>query len=293
MLGGSELNTVKSRAEFGIKTKFRLIDGGFGKYGDIISIENEEMVLGTSTMSKDEILYFRPLHFLIQFLWNYGYYKEPLLFLKSEGFNPVDVMVSMIERRAEAPLSVKTVLDDFIKESYGEWFDSIEEIFKLYAIPANFENLKKGGFGKLNYKYTYKILLECKGDFDEYLYSVLQNMIDVKGVKIPFAKEQMKDLFNYTHNAFVDFRDFFNDNVKDRIVKFDYDILKWKEQHNQKPLKTFKTSGVELRFTLPKDQAQALQALSSRFRGADFNQTLRKMSEYVNEKDLFNKVGYA
>src|SRR3989338_1418096 len=292
MLGGSELNMAISREEFGIKTKFRLIDGGFGKYEDILSIETEEIALSTSMMNMDEILYFRPIHFLIQFLWNYGYYKEPLFYLKSEGINPVDVIISLIENRKKAPLSIKMILNDFIKESYGEWFDSKEEISRHYASPKNFENLKKGGFGKLNYKYMYRILLECKNDFDEYLYSVLQNTLVAKGISNTDIKEQINDLFNYTRNAFINFKAFFNNCAKDEIIEFSYDILEWKKKYNQKALREFKSPGIKLKFVPSKEQKQVLKKLCSQFEGVDLNQTLRKMSEYINEKDLFNKVSY-
>lgn len=292
MLSGSELNTVKSRERFGIKTKFRLIDGGFGKYEDILSIENEEMVLGTSTMSMDEILYFRPIHFLIQFLWNCGYYKEPLFYLKSEGINPIDVIIALIVNREKAPLSVKTVLDDFVKESYNEWFDSKEMLFEYYAIQKNFESIKKGGFGKLNYKYTYKILLKCKNDFDEYLYSILLDMVETRGARAPDAKEQLRDLFKYTRNMFIDFKGFFNNYSSDKIIEFGYDILAWKRQFNKTTLGEFKSPGIKLKFELPEERAQVLKNLYSQFHGVDFNHTLRKMSEYINEKYLFNDVSY-
>lgn len=292
MLGGSELNTAESRERFGIKTKFRLIDGGFGKYEGILSMETEEMVLKTSTMNMDEILYFRPIHFLVQFLWNYGYYKEPLSYLTSAGINPIDVIISMVENREKAPLSIKTILNDFIKESYDEWFNSREEIFEYYVRPENFENLKKGGFGKLNYKYTYKILLEHKNDFDEYLYGMLRDMLETRRPIALDAKEQIEDLFNYTRNISIDFRDFVNDRIKNKVIVFKYDILAWIKEHHQKSLKEFRSPGIKLRFSLPKEQAKALKELCSQFQGVDLNQTLRKMSEYINEKDLFNKVGY-
>jgi len=44
MLEGAEMNLPSEREKYNVKTKYRLVDQGFGKYKDILSFETEEMV---------------------------------------------------------------------------------------------------------------------------------------------------------------------------------------------------------------------------------------------------------
>ncbi len=292
MLGGTELSTDESRRKYGMRTKYRLIDGGFGKYDAILSIEHEEMVLETNTMRKEDILYFRPVHFMIQFLWNYGYYIELLAFIEKAGINPVDFITAVIDAIATSPPKVKKVFDDFMKEAYCEWFETKDELEAHYSKPENFEFISQGGFGKLNYKYTYRILLECKNDFDEYIFLIAKDVLKEKTKIGEAAKAYLEEILAYTKNAFIDLSKLFNDEMIEKTVEFKYNILKWKKDAYQKPLYEYKRP-VILRFLVPDEQKRALGNLYEQFRSPDVNQTLRKIAECVKEKDLFCRVEYS
>jgi len=292
MLSGSELDMDENRKRFAINTKFRLIDGGFGRYDGIISIEHEEMVLGTATMAMEDILYFRPIHFIIQFLWNLKYYREILCFLKLQDVNPIDFVIKLIDSRNAAPDSVKRIFEEFMDEAYAEWFDTKEKLFEHYSKPENFDFISRGGFGKLNYKYAYRILLECKADFDKYVFAVAEDMLSSLNKLDGETKKQLDDLFRFTSNAFVDFNNFFKGLPKEKTVEFEYDILKWRKGNCRGTLSSLRSPHLKLRFEIPDEQSAALKKLLDQFRGADINQTLRKMVEYINERDLFYKIEY-
>lgn len=291
MLDGSELNISENRTKFGIKTKHRLIDGGFGKYTDIISIESEEMALHTDTMREEDILYFRPIHFFIQFLWSYKYYSELLYFLKQKHINPVDFIVILIDGRDSAPVSVRKIFEDFIYDMHNEWFDTKEILFDHYSKPQNFEKLRAGEFGKLNYKYTYRFLLECRSEFDDYLFAVAEDILKKQG-QPDDIKEELIDLKRYTNSVFVDFAEGFAGIETEKTAEFRYDILKWKEDAYKKDFCEYKTNGIKLKFTLPDDQIMTLKKLFKQFEGVDMNQTLRKMVELMNKRDLFYRADY-
>ncbi len=289
MLGGSELNMDECRRKFRFKTKYRLIDGGFGKYDKIKAIEHQEVVLGTNTMSTEDILYFRPVHFLIQFMWNYRYYEGLINFLKNKGINPVDFIVKIIGKAENSPDSVKKMFNDFRKEMYEEWFDSREELVKHYFKQSNFDSLTKGSFGKLNYKYTYRFLLECKSDFDSYIFKVAEEILGEKNRLDDKMKKQLHNLFKFSKNIFIDFREDIDKIPKEKILEFDYDIIRWKKEAFIKPLQNYQKK-IKLKFIIPEDQIIKLKELFRQFRGEDINQTLRKMVEYTNEKILFYNV---
>lgn len=284
MIGGSELNSEENRKKFGIKTKYRLIDGGFGRYDERLSIEHEEMVLETDTMSMDDILYFRPIHFLIQLMWNYRYYEVLLNFFKKEQINPIDYIIAIIENTATAPPSIKKLFNDFMKDTYDEWFDSKEELFEYYSKTENFELISEGDFGKLNYKYMYKILLECKNDFDKYLLEL--------AVKMVKKRIQLEEIFRYIKNSYVDFSKGFEKLETSRTIEFNYDIPQWKKDAYKRSLSEYFYPDTKISFRLPAEQVNKLTKLYEQYKQADLNWTLRKMVEYMNERDLFYQANH-
>lgn len=290
MLGGSELNTPENREKFGIRTKHRLIDGGFGKYGDIVSIEEEEMVLSTNTVTQKDILYFRPIHFFIQFLWNYKHYLELLYFLKIKGINPVDFFIALLDKKGTAPEPVRNILNNFIDEARDEWFATKENLVENYIKPENFNLLSRGGFGKLNYRYTYRFLLEAKKGLGDYLFTVAQDMLTQQGRLSQAESDALNDLRNFSENIFIDFSGGIEKLVTDKTLEFKYDILSWKTDSYSKPLLEYKKQNVRLEFTLPQAQADTLKMLYAQYKSNNINQTVRKMVEYMNKSDLFYKV---
>ncbi|MFH0732466.1 MAG: radical SAM protein [Candidatus Omnitrophota bacterium] len=293
MLSGSELDTPEERERFDIKTKHRLIDGGFGKYADIVSIEQEEMVLHTSTMTEEDILYFRPIHFLIQFLWSYKYYLELPHFLKCNGINPVDFIIALIDKKDTAPVSVRNIFKDFIEEMYNEWFDTKQKLFEYYSKPQNFKAIALGGFGKLNYRYTYRFLFEAKKDFGDYLFKTAGAMLAKHKTAAVFVESgEFEDLRRFSENIFIDFSRGLENLNADNVLEFKHDVLKWKHDGYNKQLSEYRNHGVKLKFTLPPDQAKTLRTLYEQFKCPDMNQTLRKMVEYMNKRDLLYETSY-
>jgi hypothetical protein len=275
MLDGSELDTPEGRGRFDIKTKHRLIDGGFGKYADIISIEEEEMVLHTSTMAEEDILYFRPIHFFIQFLWNYKYY-----------------FITLIEKKDTASVSVRNILKDFIDEMHNEWFDTKQQLIEYYSKPENFRIISNGGFGKLNYRYTYRFLLEAKKDLGDYLFRVAKGMLLERKATAKVEGDELADLRRFSENIFIDFTDGFENLNADKILEFKHDVLQWKHDGYNRPLSEYKNHNIKLRFMLPDERVETLNMLYAQFKSTDINQTLRKMVELMNKSDLFYEASY-
>ena len=140
ILEGSELGLAKETGEFKCTTKFRLIDNSFGKYGDIMSFEAEEGIRSTPTMSEEEILYFRPVHWLIQFLWNYRFYYDLLKYLQSLGINPIEYIIALIDNiDKNAPGEVKQICHEFRDDAKAEWYDTPEAFNEHFSRPENFE----------------------------------------------------------------------------------------------------------------------------------------------------------
>jgi radical SAM superfamily enzyme YgiQ (UPF0313 family) len=279
LINGSELTLPEAREQFKIKTKFRFIDSAFGKYDDIISIECEEGIRSTSTMTEDEILFFRPVHWLIQFMWNYRCYYDLLKFVHSHGISPLDFILKIIDDASNAPESVKGVFDDFSTEAVQEWYDSSDTFREHYNKPENFAILESGEIGKMNGKYTWRIILECKNAFDMHV----QN---VAGAMLPDHTAEIAEVVRFCSESLIDFAGDFNPDVIKQVF-FEHNVLKWKQGRYEAPLDKMK---VKYTFSFPEEKRKALNVLMNQYKHDNMNVTMRKMSEHMRITDLYYDV---
>jgi hypothetical protein len=277
---GSELNSPQQREKFNLRTGFRLIDTAFGLYDNgIVSFECEEGVRSTSTMSEEEVLFFRPIHWLIQFCWNYRFYFDLLKYVKRQGVNPVEFFLELVNNINSAPDSVSKIFSEFSKEAADEWFGTTEELREYYARPENLEALRNGTFGKMNGRYIWRVVLECKEDFDAYVMQTAKKLL-------PLHSPVIDSLVRFSSESLLDFGDIkrWEDG---RESVFDHDILRWRES---------KYEGCPERresrysFYLPQSQKDALSVLLHQYVHPNKNFTLRKISEHMRITDLFYKL---
>jgi len=285
ILEGSELSLMRERGEFECETKFRLIDNSYGKYNDMMSFEFEEGIRSTDTMTEEEILFFRPVHWLIQFLWNYRFYYDLLKYLQSLDINPLDYITKLIDDsdRASSP-KVRKIFQQFKKDAIDEWFDSSESLHEYYSRPKNFKWLKEGNYGKMNSKYIFKVLLEIKDDFGKYLYDTAVDMCTSK-------KEVFKGILDYLSAAIIDFSKDEEEVFTEKTISSQYNILEWKKSRYEKNLEKFYFPEANtFLFSLTSDQEKSLRTLLKQYKHKNRNVTLRKMSEYMDIRDFFRKA---
>ena len=285
ILEGSELSLSRESGEFKCKTKFRLIDNSFGKYDGIMSFESEEGIRLTPTMSEEEILYFRPVHWLIQFLWNYRFYYDLLRHLQSLGINPLDYIIRFIDNvDNDAPQKVKEIFHEFKEEAKAEWFDSPELLQQHYSQPERFDWLAKGNYGKMNGKYIFKVLLEAKEDFEDYLYNAAMSIC-------PSEMQKLREILDFLSASIIDFTKDWNEISKEKTISLKYNVLEWRNSGYKKDLEEFyhPEKGKFLLY-LPEEQEQSLKILLKQYEHKNKNVTLRKMSEYMDIRDFFRKV---
>lgn len=279
LIDGSELTLPEGRKRFELATKFRLIDSAFGQYDDVLSFECEEGIRSTSTMSEEEILFFRPVHWLIQFFWNYRCYFDLMKFIYSKGINPVDFIVAVIENSGHAPQSVRSIFSDFRDEARNEWFDTPESLRSYYGKPDNFTFIREGGVGKMNGKYTWRVILECKRDFDSYIGSLASGML-------PACKSEIADLVKFASYALLDFSNGIDFGAT-REVTFEHDILAWRENGYEGDLIKKKNNSF---FYFSGEKEKALNVLLDQYRHQNMNVTMRKMTEHMRITDLYYDV---
>jgi radical SAM superfamily enzyme YgiQ (UPF0313 family) len=156
LLPGSEMEEDKTRREFQLGTRYRLISGSYGLYDDQPILEFEESVRWTRDITEKEMLSLRLVHFYIWALWNLGIAKPLLKWAILHGLcNPLDLILKLTDSKTN-PL-LKEFIEEFNREASEEWFETSEELTVYYS--KNFKELISNGFLKMNFKYLAQILL--------------------------------------------------------------------------------------------------------------------------------------
>jgi radical SAM superfamily enzyme YgiQ (UPF0313 family) len=156
LLLGSELEADESREKFALQTKYRYIAGFFGIYDGEPVCEWEEAIVGSNSMSREDMFTLRVVHFLTWVLWN-STMAQPLLrhMFKVEGINPIDAVVELMKAGKDPEFDA--FLEAYKAEAREEWFDSRDEIVDNYR--NNYKEMLENEYIKLNLKYLAKIYL--------------------------------------------------------------------------------------------------------------------------------------
>lgn len=291
-LKGSVLDTNEERQKHGIKTKYRLYDIGFGKYDSITAIEHEEVVRSTNTLSEEEILFFRPLHWLIHFMGHYKYTIQLQKYLRESKIHPVDFLMRVITDISAAPRRVVEILESFKKEARDEWFETPQSLVEYFSQEENFNKIAQGEFGKLNQKYAFIVLCTAREAFDSHIAAIAKRMINEYTNSSEQQKKQeiIDDIIMYMRAIYVEFDEKFG-YKKEASITLHYNIFAWEQDDYQKPLADYyMPAGITYRSYIPLEQQEALNIYIEQFKHTNRLVALRKMAEHVRRTDLFNKI---
>ncbi len=129
LLHGAPLNNPDQREKFRFKTRFRVVARDVGDYGTGEPvIETEEMVVESATLSFEEYLEVRVFHLLLTIFYYEGNIEEAFAFAKERGLKPFDLIVEMQRRLDRAPAGFRKVIEDFVRESKEELFETREDV---------------------------------------------------------------------------------------------------------------------------------------------------------------------
>jgi hypothetical protein len=91
-------------------------------------IETEEMVVESSTLSFEDYLEVRVFHLLLTIFYYEGNVEEAFAFAQERGVKPYDLVVTLQRLLDRAPPGFRQVIDDFVRESQEELFESREAV---------------------------------------------------------------------------------------------------------------------------------------------------------------------
>jgi len=182
LLAGAETNSTETRQEFGFRTRYRLIHGDAGSYEtpggrDIRVFEYEESLRQTSTMSEEDLFYFRKLHFLIDVCWNIEVYKPLLKLVQAYGVSPITILERVLSNALTDQYAEPfSFFEHFDALSQQEWFDTRDDIEAYFTIPENFTRLINQEFEKLNVMFSILLLRDAKQSFDALILEVIKDL---------------------------------------------------------------------------------------------------------------------
>lgn len=160
MLPGAEMDTEADRTRYGIRTKWRLFEGGVGVYRDTFVYELEEVIRATDAMSEEEMLKLRLVRALFYASVSLGEHRPLVRFLKARGRAVTDMCSRILERGAGDPVFAKAIAW-LQQRSLEEWFETPEDAARFTADERNQRALLSDtAYVKLNTGFLSKLYLE-------------------------------------------------------------------------------------------------------------------------------------
>lgn len=123
---------------------------------------------------------FASLRFLIQFMWSKRFYSDFLMVQRSAEIHLIDFIIKIVDACAADLGEIGVLYRRFCADHDLEVFATPGELFTYWSQPAQFDRLKSGDYGKLNFQYTFIILLEHRAAFDGIVYSVCETLAMVR-----------------------------------------------------------------------------------------------------------------
>lgn len=292
LLPGTEMDSKESREKYITKTGWRLHDNAFGIYDGASIFEGQEVVLGTNAMSVDELRSFRFTHFLIQFMWGRRWYMDFLQLFRNVGIHPVDTILRIADAFKTNSGEMGELYRRFDSDHKLEHFPTLDALVEFWSHEENMERLRDGSYGKLNYLYTYEILLDHFDAFNDMLEEVAGDVLSDIGTKDhAVILEQCRDVLAFSRERRISLTKEQDSIALTKRHSFNFDLLAWRESgYNGMPAQISTSTRFDYEFFLTDRQQDVLRRQFEQFRSKNLNLTLRKMSEEMNAEEFFYKV---
>ena len=307
MLYGTEFKNLDYRKKFGYKGKYRIVPLNFGEYGGERIFDCEEVGIATKNLSYEDYLYIRTLALFVETLHNGKPFEEFFRYAMIYNLKQGDFLKYLIDNLKYAPKEVTDIVNNFIKETKNELWESEGDLINHYKQDKNYIYLKDGKVGgNLIYKYKARGLLESKKWCEfiaEQLYNYLvQNFKDINNNKIKLEISNIKNFCLLKLNGIFDF----DADLSEKKDLFDYDILNWIDDIYKDGLHKYKVDNkLEIIFGYSVDQVKnredyfyrygkdinAISKIVTRISNLEGQFRLVRTKDKMHLREIYNKVG--
>ena len=263
MLKGSELETLVSRNEFKLETRFRVLPKNFGIYGDEKVFDIEEIAVASDTLSFDDYIEARKYALVSAGFWHNNHLEDPLAFAENLGVKRSHWLDGVLQAMERSTGPVREYLDNFVRQTKGELFPTREACHAYYSDDENFSRLLAGEIGEnLMHKHNALASFYIWPDICRTGMEVTRNLIIEKG-----ADSQIPQFEQFWHDfhLFMEARHAWGRSI-DQILApttatLRYDFERWLADGSPVDVSPYRLSEPEeFEFKLPEDSAHALRA---------------------------------
>ena len=281
---------MESRNTFRFDTRFRVLPKNFGVYRGEKVFDVEEIVVATDTLPFDDYITARKWHLVSSVFWNDGWFESVVRFARAYGIKNSEWWAGMLSALENGNESVRRFLDDFVKETKDELFETRQACLDFYSEDSNFRRLQEGEIGD-NLMYRYRALASFYL-WDEICAAAMnatrQLLVD-RGVEaqIEHFDEFWDDFTTYVRLSHASGRDCASI-LTSRVARLHYDFAGWLRQDNVSDATQFRLSepcGFEFRLTpVGQDELdRALQVWTTHIKGLSKLVTRIKVDSQVRE----------
>mgnify|MGYP001235698746 CR=1 FL=1 len=146
LLKGTALASPETRQKYEMVTKWRMVARQNGVYADQICFEVEEVCIQTNSMTFEEYLECRSIGFL-SVLYSDPQFDILHRHVKELGFKKFDMVEEIWRRSKNGKTAISEILQEYVRQSERELFETPEEVVKYYTSPENYERVKTGEIG--------------------------------------------------------------------------------------------------------------------------------------------------
>jgi len=183
LLYGTEMNSQAERRRWGFTTKFRILPRDFAKLTTAKKnvVEVEEIVVATKTLSFEDYIQARRLHFIVSVVYDGKPFAALFKLLAELEIGTYPLLETAMQRINEAPEQVRRLAFEFEQETRSELWDSSKALRKFYDLNKNYEKLVTGeSGGNLLQKYAALSLITAVDAWASYIFDIATPMIREK-----------------------------------------------------------------------------------------------------------------
>lgn len=156
LLPGAEVNTPKTRRRFGMRTRFRVVPRGFGRYQilgeDVVAAEIDEVCVESDSMTFSDYLESRLFDLAVFLFHNDGIFLATEAGLRAVGVRVRDWLAA-IAHGTQWPNGLATLRDSFLASTREQLFVSEGDL--VTDVESRIDDYLAGDFGN-NLLYSYR-----------------------------------------------------------------------------------------------------------------------------------------
>lgn len=224
LLSGTDMATQQTRQAYRLKSKFRVIPGGFGAYQfdrEFFHVaEIEEIIVATKDMSFDDYVSCRKMNLLIETYLNNALFEEMFAPLNAMGISAFDCLIYLHEHEPMFTPKMREIIESFTFATKFSVYDSYQQAVAYVMQPGIIQKYISGELGANEILVSRaKLYLEL-----EDLVSVLtQAVIELLRERKLFSG-QLEDFFRQTSKFILCRKQNFYHCDKMIEADFDYDF---------------------------------------------------------------------